>query len=175
MNKKVNRQIVFSSSFLSKLLFLTLGLGCFGLLASGGLLDAVTNGVQAEFYIPPFLFKLLLFVCGITFLLLIFSSIKISASGIGTSFLLAFIEPIGWEKIAKINIEQVQIKRQSFFQIHLFLKKGSYAYRRLLWFFRQPITEWVFNWPLALKSQKMTFAQALETHARANGVEVNIK
>ena len=52
MSKEAPGQIVFSSPFLSKLLFLVLGLACLGLLASKGLLTAITNGVQAAFYSP---------------------------------------------------------------------------------------------------------------------------
>lgn len=165
MSKETPNKIVFSSSFLSKLFFLVLGLCCFGLLASGELLTAITSGVQAEFFIPPFLFKLLLLVCGITFLLFIFSCIKIDRHGLSTSFLLAFIEPIAWEKIEKIKIEQVLVKRQSVLQIHIHLKKGCYAQRRLLWFFRQRISQWSFSWPLQLKSHGKTIAQALEQFA----------
>lgn len=165
MSKETPNKIVFSSSFLSKLFFLVLGLCCFGLLASGELLTAITSGVQAEFFIPPFLFKLLLLVCGITFLLLIFSCIKIDRHGLSTSFLLAFIEPIAWEKIGKIKIEQVLVKRQPVLQIHIHLKKGCYAQRRLLWFFRQRISQWSFSWPLQLKSHGKTIAQAIEQFA----------
>lgn len=165
MSKETKQQIVFSSSFLSKLFFLVLGLACLGLLGTQGLLAAITSGVQAEFFIPPFLFKILLLLCGITFLLLIFSSLKIDRHGIGTSFLLAFIEPIAWEEIEKIKIEQVLVKRQSVLQIHIRLKKGCCAQRRLLWFFRQQIGQWTFSWPLQLKSHGMTIAQALEQFA----------
>lgn len=165
MSKETPGKIVFSSSFLSKLFFLVLGLCCFGLLASEELLTAITSGVQAEFFIPPFLFKLLLLVCGIAFVLLIFSRIKIDRHGISTSFLLAFIEPIAWEKIGKIKIEQVLVKRQPVLQIHIYLKKGCCAQRRLLWFFRQQISQWVFSWPLQLKSHGKTIAQALEQFA----------
>ncbi len=165
MRKEAPGKIVFSSSFLSKLFFLVLGLCCFGLLASGELLTAITSGVQAEFFIPPFLFKLLLLVCGITFLLLIFSCIKIDRHGLSTSFLLIFIEPIAWENIEKIDIKLVRVKRQDVLDIRIVLKKGCYGQRRIFWFFRQRIDRWCFSWPLHLKSKKMTMVQAIEQFA----------
>lgn len=165
MNNETNSPLSFSSSFISKLTLFMLGIGCLGLFFSGELLNFVSAGIQKEFFIPPFLFKVLLLLFGIAFLLMIFSRIKIDQHGIGTSFLLSFIEPIAWEDIEKIKIEQILVKRQTVLQIHISLKKGRYAQRRLFWFLRQPIDKWTFSWPLQLKSRRLTMAQAIEKFA----------
>ena len=172
MNPETTKPITFSSSFVSKLLFFLLGIGCFCLLGSGEMSTFIASKVQADFFIPPFLFKILLFLFGISFFLMIFSTIKINRHGISTSFLLIFIEPIAWENIEKIKIEQMRVKKQQLFQIHIFFKKNHCAQRRILWFFTQKIDQWSFSWPANLTSKKMTLPQALEKYARENNIPV---
>lgn len=165
MTKEKLNQVSFSSSFFAKLISFMLGIGCFYLLGSGEMLTFVASKVQADFFIPPFLFKLLLFLFGVTFLLAIFSHININQHAIGSDFLLAFVEPISWENIEKIDIKLVRVKRQDVLDIRIVLKKGCYGQRRIFWFFRQRIDQWCFSWPLHLKSKKMTMVQAIEQFA----------
>ena len=63
MTKEKLNQVSFSSSFFAKLISFMLGIGCFYLLGSGEMLTFVASKVQADFFIPPFLFKILLFLC----------------------------------------------------------------------------------------------------------------
>ena len=175
MNQTNNNQFSFSSSFISKVFLLALGIACFALLGSGEMLAFISARIQAELFIPPALFKALLFVFGVSFFLMPFSRINVKKDTIGTSSLLVCITPIAWENIEKIEIKPMRVKKQNFFEISFSLKKGCRAERRFLWFIRHDITRWAFSWPENLKSKNMTIVQAIEKYAVAHGVQVKHK